>query len=81
MKDLFAKLEIELAIKHERSMLAEFKEMTKLIAEKQKIYFDELVIAGFDEDQALAIVRDHGIDVGKTSWIIPQDKREEEEGE
>lgn len=33
----------------------------------QKAYFDELVKEGFTEDQALEIIKIHGIDIGRIS--------------
>lgn len=67
--DIFKKFQVEMAVKAERNMLPEFKEITKLLSEKMKIYYDELIAAGFTEDQAMEIVRDHGVDVGRISWM------------
>lgn len=67
--DLLKRFQIEMAIKEDRKMLPEFKEMAKLLSEKMKAYYDGLIAAGFTEEQALAIVRDHGIDAGRVSWI------------
>lgn len=67
--DLFKKLQVEMAIKAERSMLPELIELAKLVSEKMKIYYDGLIAAGFTREQAMEIVREHGVDIGRTSWM------------
>lgn len=68
--DLLKKLMLEMAIKEERKLLPEFKEFAKLKAEQMAIYHNSLINAGFNSNQALSIVKEHGVDVGRISWII-----------
>lgn len=38
-----------------------------LAVKTQKAYFDELVKEGFTEEQALEIIKAHGMDIGRSS--------------
>lgn len=67
--DILKKMQIEMAVKEDRGMLPEFIQVTKLYSEKMKIYYDELITAGFSKKQAFEMVKDHGIDIGRQSWV------------
>ncbi|TCO69522.1 hypothetical protein [Marinisporobacter balticus] len=67
MDIMLQKLQMEMAIKEMVKMMPEQIQLCKLVAEQQKIYFDELVKQGFTENQALEIVKVHGIDTGRIS--------------
>lgn len=42
------------------------------------IYYTQLVKAGFTEEQAFQIVMDHGMDVGRMSWMDKTGGEEDE---
>lgn len=63
--NLLNKLELEMAIREQRSILPEYKELCKLMSEQMKMYFDSLIEVGFTVEQAMTLITSHGINVGK----------------
>jgi len=54
--------EIKLLTETHKSLLVEFEELSKVVAKKQKIYYDSLILEGFEDIQALEIVIQAGFD-------------------
>jgi len=69
MNLLLYKLQMGMAIKQQRQMLLEFKELCELTADQMKMYYDALINAGFTEEQAIDLLAFHGIDAGRISHL------------
>ena len=63
--DILSKLQMEIAAKELKNMLPEYEMITNVIAEQMSIYFNALIKAGFTEEQAFELVKEHGVNVGK----------------
>jgi hypothetical protein len=57
-------LQLEMAIDHIKKMVPFCQEHAKAVAKIMKAYYDELVAAGFTNQEALQIVIHHGINIG-----------------
>lgn len=62
--DIFKNLQIEMAIKELKANLPSMIEFGKLAAKQHKAYYDSLVKEGFTENQAIEIVKKHGLTYG-----------------
>lgn len=71
---LLKRLGMEMAVKESMQMLPEFQQITELAAAQMIMYYRSLMDAGFTESQAMEIVKDHGIDAGRMSWILKQEE-------
>ncbi|AOY77216.1 hypothetical protein [Clostridium formicaceticum] len=67
--DLFKKLQLEMAIKEQRSILPEFLQLCQVTATQMKMYYDSLRQAGFTNEQAMDLLSYHGVDVGRMSHM------------
>ena len=56
---------MEMAAKELKNMMPEYEMITNVIAEQMSIYFNALIKAGFTEEQAFELVKEHGISVGR----------------
>lgn len=63
--DIMGKLQMEMAAKELKDMMPEYRMVTNIIAKQMHIYFEELIKAGFTEEQAFELVKEHGANVGK----------------
>ena len=63
--DILGKFQMEMAAKELKNMMPEYEMITNVIAEQMSIYFNALIKAGFTEEQALELVKEHGISVGR----------------
>ena len=63
--DLFGKFQMEMAAKELKNMMPEYEMMTNVIAEQMMVYFDALIKAGFAEEQAFELVKEHDVNIGK----------------
>ena len=63
--DIFGKFQMEMAAKELRNMMPEYEMVSEVIAAQMQMYFKALVNAGFTEEQAFEIVKEHGANVGK----------------
>jgi len=63
--NLLNKLQLEMAVKEQREMLPEWNELCKVMSEQMRMYYDALVETGFTEEQAMLLVTQHGINVGR----------------
>ena len=63
--DLFGKFQMEMAAKELKNMMPEYEMITNVIAVQMNIYFNALIKAGFTEEQAFELVKEHGISVGR----------------
>lgn len=63
--DLFSKLQMELAAKELKDTMPEYEMVSEVTAAQMQIYFKALVKAGFTEEQAFELVKEHGANVGK----------------
>lgn len=61
------KIQQKEAMKNLKEDLEEIFEAIKMTAKIERRYFEELVNHGFDESQALEIVKAHGTDIGRAS--------------
>ncbi len=78
MDPLLKKLQLEMAIKEFKKMIPEHTELCSVVGESMFIYYTQLVKAGFTEEQAFQIVMDHGMDVGRMSWMDKTGGEEDE---
>lgn len=65
--NLLKRLDMEMGIKEVGSMLPEFIMAAKVMSKQMFEYYKALLEAGFTEDQALLLVAEHGIDIGRMS--------------
>lgn len=63
--DIFDKLLMEIATKELEDVMSEYEMVTEVIAAQMQMYFKALVKAGFTEEQAFELVKEHGANVGK----------------
>lgn len=63
--DILSKLQMEMAAKEYKSMMPEYEMLVNVIATQMRIYFNALIKAGFTEEQAFELVKEHGANVGK----------------
>lgn len=63
--DIFDKLQMEIAAKELKNIMPEYEMVSEVIAAQMQIYFKALVKAGFTEEQAFELVKEHGANVGK----------------
>ena len=54
-----------MAAKEFKNMMPEYEMITDVVAEQMRIYLNALIKAGFTEEQAFELVKEHGISVGK----------------
>ena len=63
--DIFGKLQMEMAAKELKNMMPEYEMITNVIAVQMQMYLKALVEAGFTEEQAFELVKEHGANVGR----------------
>ncbi len=63
--DLFGKFQMEMAAKELKNMMPEYEMIANVIAAQMQMYLKALVKAGFTEEQAFELVKEHGANVGK----------------
>lgn len=63
--DILNKLQMEMAAKELRNMMTEYEMVTEVVAEQMRIYLMALIKAGFTEEQAFELIKEHGANVGK----------------
>jgi len=63
--DILGKLQMEMAAKELKNMMSEYEMMANVIAEQMRLYFNALIKAGFTEEQAFELVKEHGASIGK----------------
>lgn len=63
--DIMAKLQMEMAAKELKNMMPEYIMSAEVIAKQMKAYEEALIKAGFSNEQAFEIVKEHGANVGK----------------
>lgn len=63
--DIFGKLQLEIAAKELKNIMPEYEMVSEVIAAQMQIYLKALVKAGFTEEQAFELVKEHGANVGK----------------
>ena len=63
--DILGKLQMEMAAKELKNMMPEYEMMANVIAEQMRLYFNALIKAGFTEEQAFELVKEHGVSIGK----------------
>ncbi len=54
-----------MAAKELKNMMSEYEMMANVIAEQMRLYFNALIKAGFTEEQAFELVKEHGASIGK----------------
>lgn len=54
-----------MAAKELKNMMPEYEMVSEVIAAQMQMYFKALVNAGFTEEQAFELVKEHGANVGK----------------
>ena len=63
--DILNKFQMEMTAKELKNMMPEYEMITDVVAEQMRIYLNALIKAGFTEEQALELVKEHGANVGK----------------
>jgi hypothetical protein len=63
--DILGKFQMEMAAKELKNMMPEYEMVSEVIAAQMQMYFKALVKAGFTEEQAFELVKEHGANVGK----------------
>lgn len=63
--DLFGKLQMEMAAEELKNMMPEYEKIADVIAVQMQMYLKALVNAGFTEEQAFELVKEHGANIGK----------------
>ncbi len=63
--DIFGKLQMEIAAKELKNMMPEYEMIAEAVAVQMQTYLNALVKAGFTEEQAFELVKEHGANVGK----------------
>jgi len=63
--DIFSKLQMEMAAKELKNIMPEYEMMVNVIAEQMRVYLNALIKAGFTEEQAFELVKEHGVNIGK----------------
>ncbi len=63
--DIMAKIQMEMAAKELKNMMPEYEMIAEAVAVQMQTYLNALVKAGFTEEQAFELVKEHGANVGK----------------
>lgn len=63
--DIFDRLQMEMATNELKNMMPEYEMFTEVIAVQLQMYLKALVKAGFTEEQAFELVKEHGANIGK----------------
>ena len=63
--DIFNKFQMEMAAKELKNMMPEYEMLVNVIAEQMMVYFNALIKAGFTEEYAFELVKEHGANIGK----------------
>ncbi len=63
--DILNKFQMEIAAKELKSIMPEYEMIIDVIAEQMRLYLDALIKAGFTDEQAFELVKEHGANVGK----------------
>jgi len=63
--DIFGKLQMEMAAEELKNMMPEYEMIINVIAEQMRLYLNALIKAGFTEEQAFELVKEHGANIGK----------------
>ena len=63
--DILGKFQMEMAAKEFKNMVPEYEMITDVVAEQMRIYLNALIKAGFTEEQAFELVKEHGANVGR----------------
>lgn len=63
--DIFNKLQMETVAKELKNMIPEYEMLINVIAEQMMVYLSALIKAGFTEEQAFELVKEHGANIGK----------------
>ena len=63
--DIFSKFQMEMAAKELKNIMPEYEMMVNVIAEQMRVYLNALMKAGFTEEQAFELVKEHGANIGK----------------
>lgn len=63
--DILSKFQMEMAAKELKNMMPEYEMVTDVITKQMRIYLNALIKAGFTEEQAFELVKEHGANVGK----------------
>jgi hypothetical protein len=63
--DILSKLQMEMAAKELKIMMPEYEMLVNVTAKQMRLYFNALIKAGFTEEQAFELVKEHGANVGK----------------
>lgn len=71
--DIIGKLEMEMAIKQMYSMMTEQIELYKLTSKMMREYYNALIEVGFSKQEALSIVKEHGIKAGNIGQANKED--------
>ena len=62
---IFNKFQMEMAAKELKNMMPEYEMLVNVIAEQMMVYFNALIKAGFTEELAFELVKEHGANIGK----------------
>ena len=63
--DILSKLQMEMTAKELKSMMPEYEMLVNVTAKQMRIYLNALIKAGFTEEQAFELVKEHSANVGK----------------
>jgi len=63
--DIFGKLQMEMAAEELKNMMPEYEKIADVIAVQMQTYLKALVNAGFTEEQAFELIKEHGANIGK----------------
>ena len=63
--DILSKLQMEMTAKEHKSMMQEYEKVVNVIHEANEVTLSMLIKAGFDEEQAFELVKEHGVNIGK----------------
>jgi len=63
--DIFNKFQMEMVAKELKNMMPEYEMLINVIAEQMMVYFSALIKAGFTEEQAFELVKEHGANIDK----------------
>ncbi len=63
--DIMTKIQMEMAAKELKNMMPEYEMVAEVVAAQMQMYLKALVEAGFTEEQAFELVKEHGANVGK----------------
>ena len=60
--DILGKFQMEMELKN---IMPEYEMVSEVIAEQMRVYLNALIKAGFTEEQAFELAKEHGANVGK----------------